>query len=105
MNFLPLEFLKVRFSEQCAADPDGGRGYHRRAVQARASVLGYPCAVCCSVKVCDKARNVWLGTDRVSQVKPINERLRQLGQRAKLAIDLLDISDRRMERAFQYALG
>ncbi|GFR50104.1 hypothetical protein Agub_g12250, partial [Astrephomene gubernaculifera] len=39
------------------------------------------------------------------KVKPVNERLRQLGGRAKLALDLLDIGDRRMERAFQYALG
>ncbi|GLI67766.1 hypothetical protein VaNZ11_012020 [Volvox africanus] len=39
------------------------------------------------------------------KVKPINERLRQLGPGAKLAIDLLDISDRRLERAFQFALG
>ncbi|EFJ43425.1 structural maintenance of chromosomes protein 1 [Volvox carteri f. nagariensis] len=39
------------------------------------------------------------------KVKPVNERLRQLGPGAKLAIDLLDIPDRRMERAFQFALG
>ncbi|GLC53760.1 hypothetical protein PLESTB_000784200 [Pleodorina starrii] len=39
------------------------------------------------------------------KVKPVNERLRNLGSDAKLAVDLLDIPDRRMERAFQFALG
>ncbi|KXZ44470.1 hypothetical protein GPECTOR_67g310 [Gonium pectorale] len=39
------------------------------------------------------------------KVKPAPERLRQLGPGAKLALDLLDIPDRRLERAFQYALG
>ncbi|KXZ44680.1 hypothetical protein GPECTOR_63g1 [Gonium pectorale] len=38
------------------------------------------------------------------KVKPVPERLRQLGPDAKLALDLLDIPDRRLERAFQYAL-
>ncbi len=39
------------------------------------------------------------------QVRPPSERLRQLPGGARLALDLLDIPDSRMERAFQFALG
>ncbi|KAG2489243.1 hypothetical protein HYH03_012263 [Edaphochlamys debaryana] len=39
------------------------------------------------------------------KVKPLSERLRGLGPHARLAVDLLDMGDRRVERAFHYALG
>ena len=38
------------------------------------------------------------------RAKPANERLRQLGGTARLAIDLITFNDR-LERAFQYACG
>lgn len=38
------------------------------------------------------------------KVKPLNERLRQLGGTAKLAIDLLEC-DPKHQRAFQYLCG
>ena len=40
----------------------------------------------------------------ISQAKPVNERLRELGGTAKLALDILEYDDK-LERAFTFICG
>ncbi len=40
----------------------------------------------------------------MSQAKPVNERLRELGGTAKLALDILEYDDK-LERAFTFICG